>query len=131
MQLSKLKNVRSLVNVARKNDLPLRMSEAATISYGGVQGISDTAGAALWALDVALELAYQGAAGIHFHRERAGRAATRRAPDACARLLPLQPARPLHSPPPSLPQPPEVLNLAANARAPNQSFARPPTHSTH
>jgi hypothetical protein len=35
-------------------------------------GISDTAGAALWALDTALEVAFTGTAGIHFHRERCG-----------------------------------------------------------
>lgn len=70
-QLQKLKNIRTLVQVAKSNDppLPVRISEAATISYGGVQGISDTAGAALWALDASMEVAFQGGAGIHFHRE--------------------------------------------------------------
>jgi hypothetical protein len=32
------------------------------------QGISDTAGAALWSLDSGLEAAHAGAAGIHFHQ---------------------------------------------------------------
>lgn len=67
--LQKLQNLRALVKSARgTGGLPVRITEAATISYGGVQGISDTAGAAIWALDVAMEAAYQGVAGIHFHQ---------------------------------------------------------------
>jgi hypothetical protein len=68
-QLQKLSNLPALVKISRSYGLPLRITEAATISYGGVQGISDTAGAALWALDAGMEAAYMGVAGIHFHRE--------------------------------------------------------------
>ncbi|KAI8471732.1 MAG: hypothetical protein J3K34DRAFT_458144 [Monoraphidium minutum] len=67
--LAKLSNMRQLVKTAKANgNLPLRVTEAATISYGGVQGISDTAGAALWALDASMEVAFAGGAGIHFHQ---------------------------------------------------------------
>ena len=47
-------------------------AEVATLSYGGVSGISDTAGAAIWALDIALEIAAAGATGVHFHQVRDG-----------------------------------------------------------
>ncbi|KAI8465097.1 MAG: hypothetical protein J3K34DRAFT_95524 [Monoraphidium minutum] len=67
--VKKINNVRALVKVARdNNNLPLRITEVATISYGGKMGISDTAGAAIWSLDIALELAYAGSTGIHFHQ---------------------------------------------------------------
>ena len=68
MQRSKLSTLPELVRTARAAGLPLRVTEAATLSYGGVQGISDTAGAALWNLDAALEAAAAGAAGINFHQ---------------------------------------------------------------
>ncbi|KIY97001.1 hypothetical protein MNEG_10962 [Monoraphidium neglectum] len=67
--VKKISNLKSLVKVCTANGgLPLRVTEAATLSYGGVMGISDTAGAALWALDTALEVAFTGTAGIHFHQ---------------------------------------------------------------
>lgn len=74
---NRMDNVRALVKVGIDNgNLPLRVTEVATLSYGGVMGISDTAGAAIWALDTALELAHAGAAGVHFHQvlNRAGNA---------------------------------------------------------
>ncbi len=65
----KTKNLRTIVRVAKANgNLPVRITEAATLSYGGVMGISDTAGAAVWALDMGLEVAAAGAAGIHYHQ---------------------------------------------------------------
>jgi len=67
-QQKKLSNVPNLVKVAKDSGLPLRITEAATLSYGGVQGISDTTGAALWSLDTALEVANAGGAGIHYHQ---------------------------------------------------------------
>ncbi|GBF93298.1 hypothetical protein Rsub_06030 [Raphidocelis subcapitata] len=65
---SKLSNLPNIVRTARNYGLPVRITEAATLSYGGVQGISDTAGAAIWALDAALEAAAAGAEGMHFHQ---------------------------------------------------------------
>jgi hypothetical protein len=67
-QTGKLSNLPNIVAAGRKHGLPVRVTEAATLSYGGVQGISDTAGAAIWALDAALEAAAAGASGIHFHQ---------------------------------------------------------------
>ncbi|KAI8465098.1 MAG: hypothetical protein J3K34DRAFT_438150 [Monoraphidium minutum] len=65
----KVANVRELVRTGKEQGgLPLRITEVATISYGGIQGLSDTAGAAIWALDVGLELAYAGASGINYHQ---------------------------------------------------------------
>lgn len=63
-----MSDIPALVRTARAAGLPLQLSEAATLSYGGVQGISDTAGAALWALDAALEAANMGVNGINFHQ---------------------------------------------------------------
>jgi hypothetical protein len=67
-QTSRLQNLPNLVRMASAWRLPVRITESATLSYGGVRGISDTAGAALWAVDTALEAALAGAAGIHFHQ---------------------------------------------------------------
>lgn len=67
--VKKISNLKNLIKVCRDyGNLPLRVTEVATLSYGGVMGISDTAGAALWALDTALEIAFTGAAGVHFHQ---------------------------------------------------------------
>ncbi|KAI8465096.1 MAG: hypothetical protein J3K34DRAFT_438146 [Monoraphidium minutum] len=57
-----------LVKVTQKYSLPVRVTEAAILSYGGVQGVSDVAGAAIWVLDTAMEVAYRGATGINFHQ---------------------------------------------------------------
>lgn len=47
-QVSKISNVKALVKVGRASGgLPLRVTEVATLSYGGVLGISDTAGGCL------------------------------------------------------------------------------------
>ncbi len=54
--------------MAAKFNLPLRITEAATLSYGGVMGVSDVAGAAIWVLDTAMDVCYAGGVGINFHQ---------------------------------------------------------------
>ncbi|KIZ07235.1 hypothetical protein MNEG_0712 [Monoraphidium neglectum] len=49
-------NLLELVKLAQMYNLPVRVSEAALLSYGGVQGVSDVAGSAVWVLDSALEV---------------------------------------------------------------------------
>lgn len=61
-------NLLQLVKVAQGYGLPVRVTEAAVLSYGGVQGVSDVAGSAVWVLDVAMEVCYRGAHGINFHQ---------------------------------------------------------------
>jgi hypothetical protein len=65
-----MSNLRNLLAVSKTFNLPLRITEAATLSYGGVQGVSDIAGAAIWVLDTAMEVCYNGAEGIIFHQVR-------------------------------------------------------------
>lgn len=60
--------VRQLVQDARAYHLPFRMAEANSESYdGGVDGVSNVFGAALWGADYCFTLAEQGAVGVNFH----------------------------------------------------------------
>jgi hypothetical protein len=60
--------VRQLVRDAQAHHLPFRMAEANSESYdGGVDGLSNVFGAALWGVDYCFTLAEQGAVGINFH----------------------------------------------------------------
>lgn len=61
-------NLRNLVKTAWDFKLPLRVTEAATLSYGGVKGVCDTAGSAIWILDTAMEVCHAGASGVNFHQ---------------------------------------------------------------
>jgi hypothetical protein len=47
--------------------LPLRMGELNSVSCSGAPGVSDTHAAALWAADVAMQLAVAGVVGVNFH----------------------------------------------------------------
>jgi hypothetical protein len=47
--------------------LGARISETGSYSAGGVQGVSDAYGAALWSLDFMFTMAVNGGAGVNFH----------------------------------------------------------------
>jgi hypothetical protein len=53
--------------IARDYGLPLLMFETNTASCSGFLGISDSFGAALWALDYALQMAYVNFSGALLH----------------------------------------------------------------
>lgn len=53
--------------IARVHGVPLRLGEANNVACRGQTGVSDTFGAALWALRYMLALARSGAAGVNFH----------------------------------------------------------------
>lgn len=60
--------VRRLVKYADVYHLPFRMAEANSESYdGGVDGLSNVFGAALWGADYCFTLAEEGAVGVNFH----------------------------------------------------------------
>ena len=52
---------------ARSQHLPLRRDETNSANIGGIHGVSDVYGAALWAVDYTLLLAQHGVAGLNFH----------------------------------------------------------------
>jgi hypothetical protein len=52
---------------ARTDGLPYRMSEGTTCWNGGQPGVSDTLASALWVVDMMLELASSGCAGVNLH----------------------------------------------------------------
>jgi hypothetical protein len=56
-----------LARVSRASRLPFRIVEANSVFGEGQPGVSDTLGAALWALELMFELAAAGAAGVNFH----------------------------------------------------------------
>ena len=53
------------LTVAKAHDIPLRIDETNTVSCGGVAGISDTFGSALWATSYITQAMAAGAAGIN------------------------------------------------------------------
>ena len=55
------------VAVASGYALPLRVDETNSVACAGQPGVSDTFAAALWALDVGLTAAREGASGLNFH----------------------------------------------------------------
>jgi hypothetical protein len=55
------------VAVASGRGLPLRVDETNSVACGGEPGVSDSFASALWALDVGLTAAREGAAGLNFH----------------------------------------------------------------
>jgi hypothetical protein len=59
--------VASPLRAARAAGLPLRIDETNSASCGGIHGVSDTLGAALWAADMAMLLAGQGVVGVNLH----------------------------------------------------------------
>ena len=56
-----------LARVSRTNRLPFRIVEANSVFGEGQPGVSDTLGAAVWALELMFELAAAGAGGVNFH----------------------------------------------------------------
>jgi hypothetical protein len=55
------------LNLAQAAGKPMVMFETNTASCGGFPGISDSFGAALWALDFALQMAYSNFSGALLH----------------------------------------------------------------
>jgi hypothetical protein len=53
--------------IAQEAGLPLLMTETNTASCGGFPGVSDSFGAALWALDYGLQMAFGNFSGAFFH----------------------------------------------------------------
>jgi hypothetical protein len=53
------------VRIAAGHGLGLRIDEMNAVSCGGVRGVSDAFGSALWALDALFELAHAGVAGVN------------------------------------------------------------------
>ena len=57
----------SAASTARANDMQLIMSEVNSAACGGISGVSNTFGAALWALDYIFTGVENGAHGMYFH----------------------------------------------------------------
>ena len=54
-------------SLAQQAGKPLLMFETNTASCGGFPGVSDSFGAALWAIDYGLQMAYSGFSGALLH----------------------------------------------------------------
>ena len=54
-------------NKKQQHKLPLRITEANSISDAGLHGVSDVFASALWTTDLAFEFAAAGAASVHLH----------------------------------------------------------------
>ncbi|KAI8466361.1 MAG: hypothetical protein J3K34DRAFT_433963 [Monoraphidium minutum] len=59
--------LRRLVAAAKSEGLPLRITEANSISGGGMRWYSESYGAALWTADFAFDAAAAGVSGLHYH----------------------------------------------------------------
>lgn len=59
--LPQVKTAASSINV------PFRITETNSVTSGGVDGVSNVYGSALWALDNIFTMALGGASGVHFH----------------------------------------------------------------
>lgn len=57
----------ALARISAASGIPLRLDEANNIACGGLAGVSNTFGAALWALDYLLRAMRAGVAGVNFH----------------------------------------------------------------
>ncbi|EIN10839.1 hypothetical protein PUNSTDRAFT_85214 [Punctularia strigosozonata HHB-11173 SS5] len=60
------------IGMANTNGKQVMMSEFNSASCGGIPGISDTFGAALWTVDYALQMALQGFSVAYIHSREAG-----------------------------------------------------------
>ncbi len=60
-------SLETYVGIARAQGMPLRIDEANSVSCGGVPGVSDTFGAALWATGYIGQAMSAGAAGLNLH----------------------------------------------------------------
>jgi hypothetical protein len=59
--------VQALVDAAKPLGVPTRLTEANSLTCGGVDGVSDRYGSALWAVDQALLVSSSGVTGENFH----------------------------------------------------------------
>jgi hypothetical protein len=60
-------DLKSFMDAARAAGLPFRMSEGNSCWNGGQPGVSDTLASALWSVDMMLQFAAAGCAGINMH----------------------------------------------------------------
>jgi hypothetical protein len=60
-------SVAGLVSVARAHHVPLRIDEMNAVTCGGVRGVSDAFGSALWVLDTLFQMARVGVSGVNMH----------------------------------------------------------------
>lgn len=61
------RDLKIAMDAAREAGLPYRMSEGNSCWNGGQEGVSDTLASALWVLDVMLNFAELGCAGVNLH----------------------------------------------------------------
>ncbi len=54
------------IQTTLQNNLSFRLAESNTLSNGGMQGVSNTMGSALWGIDMMFELAKANSSGINF-----------------------------------------------------------------
>ncbi|MFC7535113.1 hypothetical protein [Actinoplanes sp. GCM10030250] len=64
---SQLRSITPNLNAAKEAGKPLRVDETNSAWGGGIDGVSNKHGAALWALDYSLQLGQAGVAGLNFH----------------------------------------------------------------
>jgi hypothetical protein len=64
---SQLNSITPNLTAARALNLPLRVDETNSAWGGGIDGVSNRHGSALWALDYSLQLGQAGVAGLNFH----------------------------------------------------------------
>jgi hypothetical protein len=60
-------DLKTAMDAARNAGLPYRMCEGSSCWNGGQEGVSDTLASALWVLDMMLNFAAQGSAGVNLH----------------------------------------------------------------
>jgi hypothetical protein len=61
------RDLKTAMDAARNAGLPYRMCEGNSCWNGGQEGVSDTLASALWVLDMMLNFAAQGCAGVNLH----------------------------------------------------------------
>lgn len=57
--------IKLCIDTCKQYNVPFRLAEANTITLGGLEGVSDAFGSALWIMDYMFELAKAGSSGIH------------------------------------------------------------------
>jgi hypothetical protein len=64
---SQLRSITPNLTAAQETGKPLRVDETNSAWGGGIDGVSNRHGSALWALDYSLQLGQAGVAGLNFH----------------------------------------------------------------
>lgn len=64
---SQLRSITANLDAAKALGIPLRVDETNSAWGGGIDGVSNRHGSALWAMDYSLELGQAGVAGLNFH----------------------------------------------------------------